>query len=393
MMHALLLAAVVTAGQPVELSYEGPLHEAIRRIADEGGLNVVVTTELAQPVKVHLKDLPASEALMSLSKVYGFTVEQEGALWVIRMPGAAGASGHLPSSALLPVAPRPPPAGMPAAVQSRGDLVSTGEPVVVEAGSTIDSAIGYGGPVILERGAVVTEDAVAFGADVVVGDGAVVEGDAVSFGGRIVKQGSGRVLGREVAMGGAALGKVISTRAVKHDDEALRAPSESSRVASFFASFALLFGLGFIFSVIAPQRMARLEASIREAPVKNGAIGVLALVGTLPATALLCISLIGIPVAMVLWVCIVVAVPLGLAMVANVVGAALPTGRLRRTRALILAVGALVTVAVAQIPVVGPAAYILASFVAVGAMLTTRLGQPLVGLPTPEPAWRERSGV
>jgi len=214
----------------------------------------------------------------------------------------------------------------------------------------------------------------------------VVEGDAVSFGGRVIKEGNARVGGEEVSMGSVAFGKSVAGHAVKHAEQEKQVEEHSpgASVGSFFAGFAVLFGLGFVLMMFAPQRMKQLETSIRREPAKNGIVGFLAMVALLPATVLLVITIIGIPVAMLLWVAMALAVPVGLAVVSNSLGAVIPTGKLRRTQALVLAIGVLMMMIVAQIPVVGPLLFALAATVALGAMVTTRLGQPPRGLAMPD---------
>lgn len=166
-MTPLVLALALAVGQPVEVSFQGPLREAIRLIAKEGGLNVVVAAELDEPVQVDLHDVDAQAALESLGKVYGLSVQNEGTLWVVRRQAAAPRVAE-PSATPTPVEPvvekAPTP---PSSLGRQGDLVSTGQPVVVRAGERVDTAIGYGGSVVLEPGAEVTGDAVSFGADVV----------------------------------------------------------------------------------------------------------------------------------------------------------------------------------------------------------------------------------
>jgi len=72
---------------------------------------------------------------------------------------------------------------------------------------------------------------------------------------------------------------------------------EGSAVARFFAEFAMLFGLGFLLMMFAPERMRTIEAEMQSAPVKNGFAGLLAMLCSLPLTLFLVVTLIGIPVA------------------------------------------------------------------------------------------------
>ncbi|MDP1829830.1 MAG: hypothetical protein Q8L48_41575 [Archangium sp.] len=273
--------------------------------------------------------------------------------------------------------------------------VSTGGPVTIEKGSRIDTAVAYGGPVIIEEDAVVEGDAVAFGGDVILKKGAVVEGDAVSFGGSVVKGEGSSVHGESVSMGGSGFGTSVARGMVKSQrsarvTEAQDAADDSRSgfgrgLAGFLLQFAVFFGLGFVLMMFAPQRMKALEATIKAEPGKNGLAGFLGLLATIPLTVMLVVTLVGIPVAMLMWVALALFVPVGLAVVANAVGARLPTGKLRKTQALVLAVGLLALLLVGHIPVIGPLVMALSVFVSMGAIIRTRFGQNSRSTPMLDP--------
>lgn len=274
-------------------------------------------------------------------------------------------------------------------VQSRvkGQAVSAGSPVVIAAGESVKDAVAYGGPVVVESGARVTGDAVAFGGDVVLKDRATVDGDAVSFGGRVVREGSATVRGEEVSFGGAGLVSSMAAHAAKASNAASVHEQEKSgglSIATFLVQFVVFFVFGFLLMVFAPQRMKGLESAVRGQPVLSGVVGFLALVVALPLTLFLLITLIGIPVAALLWLALALVVPMGLAAIANTVGTAMPLGRVRRTQAMVLAIGLLALLLVAQVPVLGPLMLSLAVCVSLGAVLRTRLGATPKGLPITE---------
>lgn len=272
--------------------------------------------------------------------------------------------------------------------------VSTGGPVTIEKGSRVDTAVAYGGPVIIEENAVVEGDAVAFGGDVILKKGAVVEGDAVSFGGSVVK-GEGTVHGESVSMGGSGFGTTVARGMVKSQRAArvteTQDAADDSRsgfgrgLAGFLLQFAVFFGLGFVLMMFAPQRMKALEATIKAEPGKNTLAGFLGLLATIPLTVMLAVTLVGIPVAMLMWVALALFVPVGLAVVANAVGARLPTGNLRKTQALVLAVGLLTLLLVGRIPVLGHLVMAEAVFISMGAIIRTRFGQNSRSTPMLDP--------
>ncbi len=264
--------------------------------------------------------------------------------------------------------------------------VSTG-PVVVAAGTKVDEAVSYGGPVTVEAGARVDGDAVAFGGDVVLKAGARVDGDAVSFGGRVMKEAGARVDGEEVSFGGKGLGSMMTTKAIEVGKE-VRAEEggrdSRSALARFLVEFAVLFGLGFLCLMFAPARMRSIEAEIRREPVKNGLAGFVAMLASIPLTFVLVITVIGIPIAVLFWLTAGLAVVMGLIAIANVVGEKVPLFRRRRTQALVLALGLFAVLLASRVPVLGPLTMSLATMIAIGAIIRTRMGQRGQGLPVPE---------
>lgn len=272
--------------------------------------------------------------------------------------------------------------------------VSTGGPVTVEKGSHVDTAVAYGGPVIVEEDAVVAGDAVAFGGDVILKKGAVVEGDAVSFGGSVVKGEGSVVHGESVSMGGSGIGTAVARNVLKGQHSARvneAQDSEDSKggfgrgLAWFLLEFAALFGLGFMMMMFAPQRMKALESTIKADPVKNGLAGLLGALAVLPLSAILILTLVGIPVALVMWAALPLVGTIGLAAVANVVGSKLPTGKLRKTQALVLAVGLFAMLLSMQVPVLGVLVFLVAAAISFGAIIRTRFGQSSRGTPMLDP--------
>lgn len=263
-------------------------------------------------------------------------------------------------------------------------LVNMNGPVVVKENQRTESAISYGGSVTVEKNARVEGDVVSFGGDVILQDNARVDGDAVSFGGKVIKADNAKVKGEEVSFGGAGLGSVMASKAVQVSRPNSEAKGESnggSAVATFFAQFAVLFGLGFLLMMFVPQRMKAIEAEMQQAPGKNGAAGFLALLCSLPLTVFLCITVIGIPVVLAFWMIAFVCGLMGLVAVANILGSRVPVPRLRRTQAIALAVGLLGMLLVARIPVLGPLLMAIGVLISLGAIIRTRIGQRGQGMP------------
>jgi hypothetical protein len=439
MMMFPIAVSLVLASSSVSLQFDGSLKDALKQIAKQGNLNVVVAGDLNEPVQVNLSDISADEALQTVSKIYGLELTHEGKLWVVRghaAPPQVATTLTVPPTPPLPKLPAVPavPSVVPdsndgdddedAAQQARDaaerardeaeavrekaqelaeaqrdqaeavrdmvrahaelnrNLVSTGGPVTVEKGSKVDQAVAFGGPVTIEEDAKVEGDVVAFGGDVIIKDNAVVDGNATSFGGRVVRAPSAVVHGEMLSVGGVGLGTAISkgivqTRRIeKHDEATAETDGAGKRLAVFLLEFSMFFGLGFVLMLLAPARMKAIEAAIRAEAPRNAAAGAI-------ASPLLTFSCVGIPFLLASWV-------VGMAAVANTIGAAIPTGRLRKTQALALALGLTVMLLLWQVPVLNVIAAIGLGVVAVGAVLRTRFGQPTQGTPVldsyPQPA-------
>lgn len=418
-MIASLMALALAAG-PVSVQFDGTLKQGLTTIAERGGLNVIVVGDLSEPAQIHLTDLSAEEALEAVAKVYQLEVTRQGKLFILRRSAAPVAS---PVPAVpVPVVAVPPTADPSEAVKNLQNLaermekgseeidrlleeneaaaeekaeaaagrdevksngaVSTG-PVVVASGQSVKEAVAFGAPIIVESGGRVRGDAVAFGGDVVLRDGAIIEGDAVSFGGKVTREGKAVVKGEEVSLGSEGIAAAMATQALKPKatTDEVEEQSHGLTLASFLMNFVVFFVFGFLFMVFAPQRMKGLEAAVRTQPVASGLVGFLALVALVPVSLFLIVTLIGIPVAGLLWALLALVIPMGLAAIANALGGMMPLGRVRRTQALVLAVGLLLLWAVAQVPVLGPMLVSLAVCVSLGAVLRTRLGAPPKGLP------------
>lgn len=402
-----LVSALALAAGPVTMQFDGPLKAGLQELAQRGGLNVVVVGDLPEPVQVHLTDARAEVALETVAQAYGLEVsrsahEGAGQVWVLRRRGATAPEAP-PVEPVAPSVSAPPSPGAPAeppratpetASAPERHRVGAGGPVVIERGQRVDTAVAYGGEVVVEEDAVVDEDAVAFGGDVVLKRGALVKGDAVSFGGQVVKEEGAEVRGDTVAFVASGLGASVMKGVAKThgrvqeevaEEEANEARGFGARLAFFLVQFAVLFGLGFVVMMLFPQRMKTLEATVGAEPGKSGVIGLLGLLASGPLTLLLVVTIIGIPVAMLLWAAVALVVPVGLAAVASAVGARLPTGRVRKTQAVVLAVGLLALLLVSRVPVLGSLALGVAVLVSLGAIIRTRFGQPPRGTPVLDP--------
>jgi len=97
---------LVAGSAPTTLKYEGALNDVLEKIAEHGGLNVVIVGDLNEPARVHLTSVTPEEALSSVAKIYDLDVQKQGKLWVIRKHAGA------PTVATAPTLPVPPVPGV-----------------------------------------------------------------------------------------------------------------------------------------------------------------------------------------------------------------------------------------------------------------------------------------
>jgi hypothetical protein len=435
------------AQDTISVQFRGSLRDAIQKIAGEGGLNVVVTGDLDSPAEVRLKNVSAETALRTVARAYSLKIDQDNGIYTLRPLTAAEKASAPAQGSAAPMPPMPPgppmhvgpvsPPGpdvsddvaqsaldedevkervrekMKEARHHQGsrDVVARGRSLEVKEGETVDSAVVYGGNLAVnghvEDDAVVfggnlmvngrvEGDAHAFGGNVMLGPNAVVEGDVSSFGGEVLKQDGAKVEGSTESFGGANIGRMVAgeikqnlkqSKSKRHDDaddaDTEREERGGGGFAGFLLTFAMLFGLGFLGQILFPARMKELGAEVRAQPVKDGVVGLLGALALIPTIAVLVVTIIGIPLVLALAIVVPLVTALGFAAVASELGTRMPVLVGRKTQALVLALGLLILLVVGRIPVLGPLVLVLASFIALGAVIRTRFGHRPRGIPEP----------
>jgi cytoskeletal protein CcmA (bactofilin family) len=216
-------------------------------------------------------------------------------------PARRSAAPAVPAPAL----PAPPAApAEPAAPKSPGSEVSLGKS---------GNIMRVGSDIRIEREQVVVGDVMAVGGDITV-DGHV-EGDVVAMGGDVYLNATGRVDGDVVCMGGelheedgSIIGgqRVTATRRARHARVRGFDGGEEHGVHISGSVIWLLItlGLAWLFAGLAPGRTTRALAALRREPGTSAVTGLLAAVLAVPSiialcvlVALLCITIIGIPLA------------------------------------------------------------------------------------------------
>ncbi|WP_338873947.1 hypothetical protein [Myxococcus stipitatus] len=470
-------AQTAPASKSIDVSFRGSLRDALKTIADKGGLNLVVTGQLDVPAEVHLRGVTAEQALRTVSRAYSLRMENDGAIITLRpmtpqevnaqaqglpsqeSPAATPAPPAAPATPAPPAPPEPPKSAsdtgesVDALVnealngvdlesmsevreqireklnQTRDELqrsrrsggrnvVARGQSLEVKEGQFVQSAVVYGGNLVVkgsvENDAVafggnliihghVSGDAHAFGGNVILKNGASVEGDVSSFGGNVEREDGSQVEGGINTFGGANIGSILKDELKnglkdglkdarkphsKHNNHSPNDNEDNDNeggLASLILTFAVLFGLGFLGQMFVPNRMKLLGDEIRARPLQSGLTGFFGVLAMIPLTVVLCITIIGIPAAILLWMAAPLAVALGFAAVASELGARLPVMRGRKTQAVVLALGLFVMLVVGAIPVLGVIFSSLVALVALGAVIRTRFGYRPRGTGIPEP--------
>ncbi|RKG88150.1 hypothetical protein D7V97_42840, partial [Corallococcus sp. CA053C] len=68
----------------IDVSFRGSLRDALKAIADKGGLNLVVTGDLDTPAEVRLRGIGAEQALRTVARAYSLHLEQDGSIFTLR---------------------------------------------------------------------------------------------------------------------------------------------------------------------------------------------------------------------------------------------------------------------------------------------------------------------
>jgi hypothetical protein len=414
--------------------------DAIKKLADAAGWSVVMPSGAlgsSEPVDIHVKNQPPGKVLDIILGDGAYVATRDGTLINIGKEGAPAGRDHAehdehdergeheghdfpampPMPATPPVPGAPPMPPMPPGMGEhaekhhgkRGeDRVVTGGHVTIEKGDTVgdvtvlggsldvkgevegDLAV-FGGSVRIHDGAHVHGDAAVIGGALNVDDGATVDGDVGVIGGSLKR-------GDKAKIGGEARddnGEIKLHVNVGEDDED-EAKHESKlahlgrKVGSSLTGSALFFIFGSIFLALGTQRMATLKSEIAARPMKNFALGVIAAIAGIVTFVLLCVTVIGIPVALVSLLLAFVAVYAGVTAVLTTAGQAL-VGHKTRNPYVHLALGCALLLVFGALPWVGPFIEAGVILVGVGVLVATRcagLIPPRNARPTPADPYR-----
>jgi hypothetical protein len=280
----------------VTLSVEDlPRAKALERLAEEAGWSIVVEAPSKESVSVHVKDQPASKVLELLLSDQRYVVHRDGTLLSIK-PAPAGPA----PSAAPPASAAPAPAAASVKGAEGEDRLVTGGDVRVgkdevvrdltvmggnaEVLGTVTGDLSVmGGAAVVRKGARVKGDATVLGGALDVEDGARVDGDVGVLGGRLRRGDKARIKGE------------VSTN--DHDAWSLR--STLRDVGSALTRTALLFVFCAVLLALATRRMESMQKEIASRPMRTFALGVVGVLVFSVLLVVLCVTIIGIPLAVI----------------------------------------------------------------------------------------------
>lgn len=412
--------------------------EALKKVADAGGLSVVLPSGLRATVTAHFKDAPVEDVLRVILSQAGLSARLEGSIVTVSRTGG-GRVVHVPGKGRVTIpgpgdvavdidrevgeamdeakqamkeagrAMKEAGKGAKGRRRSGKDKVVSGDQIIgpgekvqevvtlrgdalLQAGSEAEQVTAVLGSVDVGPGASVARDVVAIMGDIHVRPGARIGGDAVSIGGGIVIDEGGEVEGQEVSVNVPGIASIFTGLGPL---KKASAPNPFLRAVAILAEFAVFFVLGLLFLTLAPRRLEAVSGALAHQPVKTVLTGLLATVAMPVLAVLLVATIIGIPLVAVQALGIVVAGVLGFSALALFAGRRVALKLDRGGEVLRLALGTALLVVVGKIPVLGAMVWITAWLLVFGAVVRTRFGQtppavldttPVAPPPPPPPA-------
>jgi hypothetical protein len=215
----------------------------------------------------------------------------------------------------------------------------------------------------VHRGAHVQGDLNAVGGNVTVEDGAEVEGDVGVMGGTLHR-------GEHAEIGG----DVVRTDSEDHDEKANTGGKLKHLLVNIGGAItrsAFLFIFGAILLALGTRRMETLRAEVAARPMRSFAMGVVGLLGSILFFIVLCITVIGIPVALLGLFLAVFGGYAGVIAVLTTVGEALLRHKTTNTY-VHLAVGCALFLVASSIPFVGGFVTAVVALAGYGVFVATR---------------------
>lgn len=409
----------------VDLEFEGKPSDGLKQLAKKADWSLVITNGVTidgAEVHVDVEDVPADAVLEALFVNADVVAHRNGKL--ITVTPAAGAPASDAQAAATATAPQPPPdtaATPPPPVDTAAQppplpTAPTAPPVPTVRGEDRDV---IGGRLVIHKDEIVhtvtvtggslkvegtvTGDLVVMGGAAKVAKGGRVIGNATVMGGSLKIEKDGRVDGDVAVVGGSLKrekGAIIGGHVIddRHhgrvtirggDEDATDAATETSssgrsrlsavvhELGHSLTKMALLFVLGCVLLALAAPRMEKLRVEVAARPMRSFALGVLSAIlgslGGLVLATILCVTIIGIPVAIAGILFVVLALYGAIASVLTTFGAAVAGHRTQNPYVHLL-IGCAAFFLLSSIPWIGGIVTFVVAMIALGALVATRAG-------------------
>ncbi|HHT28138.1 MAG TPA: hypothetical protein GXZ82_12945 [Firmicutes bacterium] len=265
---------------------------------------------------------------------------------------------------------------------SEGAIVRIGKAFSIPAGDEhVGSIYVFGGNV--DVAGVLRGRVVAVGGTLKISGN--IEGDIIALGGRVTLIDGASIVGNVLAAGGGVHRDAnVSLRGELNSinlSQGLHVPQFywlPYNVKSFPIYSLYLLGLyimAVIISLVFKEQAATIETALAAYPTRSLFFGLLALLLLVPVTVLLALSVVGMPLAYLIWLCFLIAKLMGYVVVADATGKYIFGHLGKRTPQLLhLALGIIVLGALRAIPYIGFVFGWLVLMVGVGSVVISRFG-------------------
>jgi hypothetical protein len=368
--------------------------EAVRKVAEAAGWSIVAKGLPEDRIDLHVKNQPATRVLDLVLSDAGYLAKREGDLIQLQREDSAvqdAPAAPAPPPVVAPAPPAAPVAPTPSSTthtkkhkhrdSSDSDRTVFGGSVRVEANEVVDDIAVFGGSVdILGKAGDVT----VFGGSVHVYPGANIDGDLAVIGGEVTVDDDASIDGDVAALGGelhrgsrAKIGGEVKILGEDRSDEdrssrSAWGPRRIGRAIGVqMTKTAILFLLGAIVIALATRRMQLLQSEIALRPMRSMALGIASVFVAVVLIVLLCVTIVGIPVALAAIFIGILAGYAGICATLSVVGSALVAHRSENPY-VHLAVGCGVFLIAGAIPYFGSLITVLILLAGLGAFAATR---------------------
>ena len=389
----------------VSLSLTGSSRsDALQQLAKQAGWSIVFRGPGTDPVDVHIADQPASKVLGLLLSDGHYIAERDGSLIAI----APAAPGDAPPTVAAAPEPEPDDAAREAkeeadketqkakeeadkeakrakeaadkrAKRGKGDdRTVTGSNAVIAKDEVVHDLVVIGGNADVHG--TVTGDLAVYGGNVTLHADSVVEGDAALMGGNLIIKNDARLDGDVSVLGGnvereegAKLGGTIAAEDDDGDnsDKGRDVMTFASDIGGAMTRTALLFVFGTVLWALATRRMETLQLEVAGRPMRSFAMGVAGFLAILVLFIALCITVVGIPFAIVGLLAVIFGAYSGIVAVLATVGGTLMRHRTDNVY-VHLAVGCGLFLLLGLLPYIGGAITFAVVAIGLGAVIGTR---------------------